>query len=419
MTTESTDMAFIRSLGRRIGLRLIVAVPINRRARVVLLDAQEQDTRTSTAMNVSQVEAVGRHWLRAVSGALAEDEDALELPDASVFLSPVRTGDDDLYGVLVAVKKVGQPWTEGERQLLRFASEHFRDDLETWVTRPSPDTTMPASDGLGDVRPELPARDRSTPYEGELRLKYQPEIDLRNGRIVAVEALARWAHPERGEVGPEDFIGLAEQTGLIRVVGSWIIDHSLREFAEFTKHAQAPLVLRVNVSPVQILDDDLVSRFASRLEAYGLRGEQVCVELTENVLVGDVPKVTEALAGLRRLGVRSALDDLGSGFSHLARLRDFPVDAIKIDRALVTGLTDDWRAQAIVLSLVRLADDLGIELVAEGVDNDADAETLVRLGCIRAQGHHLALPMEPAQLTQLLERGGIDVPRSAADSVSD
>ena len=419
MASESTDTRFIRSLGRRIGLRLIVAVPIDRRARVMLLEPGDTDAQTATDTKVSQVEAVGRHWLRAVTGAVPDDDDALELPDASVFLSPVRTAAGDLYGVLVAVKQVGQPWTDGERQLLTFASEHFREDLETWVTRPSPDTTTREPEVLGHLRPELPAGDRSTPYEGELRLKYQPEVDLRTGRIVAVEALARWAHPERGEVGPEDFIGLAEQTGLIRVVGSWIIDHSLREFADFVRHAQAPLVLRVNISPVQVVGDDLVSRFASRLDAYGLRGEQVCVELTENVLVGDVSRVIDTLSGLRRLGIRSALDDIGAGFSHLARLRDFPVDAIKIDRALVTGLTDDWRAQAIILALVRLAGDLGIDLVAEGVDNDADAETLVRLGCIRAQGHHLALPMEPSRLKPLLERGKIDLPSRAADPVND
>jgi EAL domain-containing protein (putative c-di-GMP-specific phosphodiesterase class I) len=137
------------------------------------------------------------------------------------------------------------------------------------------------------------------------------------------------------------------------------------------------------------------------------------------VLIGDVPRLTAAVAGLRRLGVRSALDDIGAGFSSLARLRDVPVDAIKIDRALVTNLADDWRAQAIVLALVRLAGDLGADLVAEGVENDTDAETLVRLGCVRAQGHRLAMPMEVADLVPLLERGSIELGRHAPNTAND
>ncbi|WP_375499440.1 EAL domain-containing protein [uncultured Jatrophihabitans sp.] len=148
-------------------------------------------------------------------------------------------------------------------------------------------------------------------------------------------------------------------------------------------------------------------------------GEQVCVEITENVLLGDVAKFTTALAGLRQLGVRSALDDIGTGFSNLARLRDVPVDAIKVDRTLVTGVANDRRAQAIVLALVRLAHDLGIELIAEGVENDADADALVRLGCLRAQGHGIARPMDVASLVPLLDRGVIDLRHDPAAQMID
>ena len=322
----------------------------------------------------------------------------------------------------MAVKDGRARWGRGERELLRFITDYFRDQLEVWMTRPLP-ARVPREleQAVGDVPPAVPARDRSTPFEGELRLKYQPEVDLRTGRIVAVEALVRWAHPERGEVGPEEFIGVAEQTGLIRILGNWVIENSLRDFAGFAgRRLGPPLILRVNISPVQILDDDLVSRFAAQLAEHGLRGDQVCVEITENILVGDVDRLTTALTGLRRLGVRSALDDIGAGFSNLARLRDVAVDAIKIDRALVLGLADDWRAQAIVLALVRLSGDLGIDLVAEGVENDADAGALVRLGCLRAQGHHLARPMDVAALLPLLERGIVVThPGAVADRISD
>lgn len=402
-------------------MRLIVVVPIGRRARYVVLDPTEPDVLEQTVATVAQLEAVGRHWLDTVTEVEPGPAGSLELPDAAVALTPTRAATGEIGGVVVAVKDAGTMWTNGQRELLRFVTEYFRAELERWARRPLPSPAALALGGPpGDVPPALPARGRSTPFEGELRLKYQPEIDLRTGQVVAVEALVRWAHPERGEVGPEEFIGLAEQTGLIRILGSWVIEHALSDFAGFAgRQANPALMLRVNISPVQILDDDLVERFAARLAEHGLRGEQVCVEITENVFIGDVPRMTAAVAGLRRLGVRSALDDIGAGFSSLARLRDVPVDAIKIDRALVTDLADDWRAQAIVLALVRLADDLGADLVAEGVEHDADAETLVRLGCVRAQGHGLAMPMEVADLLPLLERGSIDLGRMTPNVVGD
>ena len=416
MSNHVADVAFLRSLGERIGVRLIVVVPLGRRARYFQLAPDPQEDPAATLADVSQLEALGRHWFATVTDADPEHARALELPDASVALTAARTSTGETSGVVVAVKSDRARWGRGERELLRFATDYFRDQLEQWMTRPLPARVPQALEqAIGDVPPPVPSRDRSTPFEGELRLKYQPEIDLRTGRIVAVEALVRWAHPERGEVGPEEFIGLAEQTGLIRILGNWVIENSLRDFAGFAGgRTGTPLVLRVNISPVQILDDDLVSRFAAQLAAHGLPGDQVCVEITENILVGDVDRLTAALTGLRRLGVRSALDDIGAGFSNLARLRDVAVDAIKIDRALVSGLADDWRAQAIVLALVRLSGDLGIDLVAEGVENDADAGALVRLGCLRAQGHHLARPMDVATLLPLLERGVVVIEPDAA-----
>ena len=417
-TSNSTDIGFLRSLGDRLGVRLIVVVPLHRRARYVALapDIAHADL----AADVSQLEAVGRHWLAAVTEADAACDYALELPDAAVALTATYTATDtaasELSGVLVAVKTAGLMWSDGERELLRFAADYFHERVEQWAHRPSPAGFPPALDQtVGSVPPTVAGRERTTPFEGELRLKYQPEIDLRTGRIVAVEALIRWAHPERGEVGPEEFIGRAEQTGLIRVLGNWVLENALRDFAAFAgTRSDPPLVLRVNVSPIQILEDDLVTRFATHLAEHGVPGEQVCVEITENVVVNDPKRLTAALAGLRRLGVRSALDDIGAGYSTLARLRDVPVDAIKLDRALVTGVADDWRAQAIVLALVRLAGDLGIELIAEGVEQDADVDTLVRLGCVRAQGHRISRPLDVAALLPLLEHGTIEVRHTAA-----
>ena len=409
-TSESADVGFLRALADRIRVRLVVVVPADRRARYLLLEPASPADDADVLGDVSQLEAVGRHWLGAVEAG-PTDTHPIELPDAAVALTPTYAHSGAVSGVVVAVKAAGSTWDDAERSLLRFATQYFREPLDRWTRRPLPTTEPPPSEPpIGDRPPAVPVRDRTSPLEGELILKYQPEVDLRTGRIVAVEALVRWAHPLRGEVGPEEFIGLAERTGFIGVLGSWVIDHSLRDFAAFAGGRPGPpLVLRVNVSPVQILDDDLVTYFADRLAAYGLSGEDVCVEITENVLVGDVTKFTSTLTGLRELGVRSALDDIGSGFSGLTRLREIPADAIKLDRALVAGLADDWRAQAIVLSLVRLAGDLGIELIAEGVADHADAETLVRLGCVRGQGHWISRPLDVPRLVPLLDQGSIEL----------
>ncbi|WP_375499442.1 EAL domain-containing protein [uncultured Jatrophihabitans sp.] len=244
-------MDFLRSLGDRIGVRLIVNVPIDRRARYVLLDRTAARDHPELVTDVAQLEAVGRHWLATVADTAGTGPRALELPDAAVALNPTRTETGDLSGVLVAVKSTGLRWSDGERELLSFATEYFADRLDQWARRPFPVSAPPTLEpAFGDVPPAVPTRDRSTPFEGELMLRYQPEIDLRTGRILAVEALARWAHPERGEVGPEEFIGLAEQTGLIGVLGSWVINHSLRDFAAFAGGRPGmELVLRVNISP--------------------------------------------------------------------------------------------------------------------------------------------------------------------------
>lgn len=248
---------------------------------------------------------------------------------------------------------------------------------------------------------------RMAPARGELFLVYQPEVELATGEVVAVEALVRWRHPQRGELGPEAFIALAEQSDVIMVLGEWVISESLREFACWNAAlAGLDVSLRVNVSPVQVTGGDMVTLFAAALAEHGLRGEQVCVEITENTQPGEVGELAAALRALKALGITSAIDDLATGYSTLSRLRFLPVDIVKIDRSLVSGIDGDARAQAIVRALIQLAGDLGVGVVAEGVENVAEEAALVRLGCTRAQGHHLARPMSaPEVLTLLRDRG--------------
>ncbi|MDQ2797048.1 MAG: EAL domain-containing protein, partial [Actinomycetota bacterium] len=262
-----------------------------------------------------------------------------------------------------------------------------------------------------DVRDGIPIADGNR----GLFLAYQPEVDLRTGRIVAVEALVRWQHPQLGDVSPESFISLAEQSDLIIVLGTWVLDESLRQLAAWS--AAMPdleITLRVNVSPVQLIDDVFVPMVQTTLAEHHIAGNQLCIEITEHSGVHDVSGVRNTLLELRGLGVTSALDDLASGFSSLGRLHALPIDAVKIDRTLVSNIDGDVRARAIVEAILRLGESLGLEVVAEGVERAEEAATLLALGCRRAQGHRFGRPVDGSQMQQLLGRKGRGRPTGAS-----
>jgi EAL domain-containing protein (putative c-di-GMP-specific phosphodiesterase class I) len=166
------------------------------------------------------------------------------------------------------------------------------------------------------------------------------------------------------------------------------------------------VVLRINVSPAQLTQAGVADQFAAALDRHGLRGEQVCIEVTENVAVADPAALAQALAELKHLGVTSALDDLASGYSSLNRLRAFDVDFVKLDRGLVDGIDKDPRAQAIVRGIVGLASELGVGVIAEGVETADEMDTLVRLGCQSAQGHLFARPQSSAETSETLQARG-------------
>lgn len=241
---------------------------------------------------------------------------------------------------------------------------------------------------------------------GELRLMYQPEVHLRTGTVVAVEALLRWQHPSRGLLQPSGFIALAEQSSAINQVGAWVIDEGLRQLAGWLSVLPDLIVtLRVNVSPLQLAQEEIVSVFADALERHSVSGECVCAEITERV-PRDLARLAAALPRLRALGIRSAIDDFGIGYSGLSQLRALPVDVIKIDRSLVAGVAVDERAQTILRSVVGLAGELGIAVTAEGVESEEDVRALDELGCEYAQGNLLGAPMSGAQILELLRARG-------------
>jgi EAL domain-containing protein (putative c-di-GMP-specific phosphodiesterase class I) len=238
---------------------------------------------------------------------------------------------------------------------------------------------------------------------GELRLHYQPLIDLGSDRIVGLEALVRWQHPTRGLVPPLSFVPLAEETGLIIPLGRWVLETACRQARAW--HDEMPntqLVMSVNLSARQFTQPDLVDQIAAILAETGLPAHLLELEITETVLMDQSEAGTRALRALRELGVQLVLDDFGTGYSSLAYLKHLPLDTIKIDRSFVSGLDDDDANQPIVEAVIALAHGLGIEVVAEGIETVAQLDRLRALACDRGQGYFFAHPMPADELAPLL-----------------
>ena len=218
---------------------------------------------------------------------------------------------------------------------------------------------------------------------------YQTQFDLRTDRPVAAEALLRWAHPVRGVVTPGEFVGVAEETGLIAPIGAWVLEHACEE-ARAWRDAGRALGVAVNVSARQLLRSDfaaLVRRALGDLDPWSL-----CLEITETALVEDLEATSEALQALHAIGVRIAIDDFGTGYSSLTYLRRLHFDELKIDQSFVTGLGRSATDDAIVAATIDMAHALGIVVAAEGVETEEQRQLLIDLGCDRAQGFHLARP---------------------------
>jgi len=253
---------------------------------------------------------------------------------------------------------------------------------------------------------------------GELRLLYQPQVSLLDERMVGVEALVRWEHPERGTVSPLDFIPLAEETGLIIPIGYWVLEEACRQGQRWRlEHPDGPaLGVAVNVSARQ-LETDLALTVAAALEDSGFEAESLCIEVTESAVMRDVDSAIVTLEAVKALGVRISVDDFGTGYSSLAYLKRLPADELKVDKSFVDGLGSDPDDTAIVAAVVASAHALGLCVVAEGVETAQNVASLVRLGCEFAQGFHYSRPVPPEAIDGILDSGrklGADRPVSVA-----
>ncbi|HEY1147285.1 MAG TPA: EAL domain-containing protein [Pseudoduganella sp.] len=264
---------------------------------------------------------------------------------------------------------------------------------------------QPAMNEEAQERIRIESALRNALERNEFVLHYQPQVDLDSGRIVGMEALLRWQHPELGMVPPARFIGLAEETGLIVPIGAWVLRTACAQAKTWHEAGYEGLRVGVNLSARQFGQQNLVASIAAALAETGLPASALEIELTESLFMNDVTQAVSLLHELKALGVALAIDDFGTGYSSFSYLRNFPIDVLKIDRSFVSDIATDADDAAIVVSIIALAHNLQLRVIAEGVESEEQLEFLRRHGCDEMQGYYFSRPVAPPEFEQLLHEG--------------
>jgi diguanylate cyclase (GGDEF)-like protein/PAS domain S-box-containing protein len=388
------------SLGHPVGDRLLVAVSERLRGALRPADTAARMGGDEFAILLDELPAgtqrreIAERLLRTLRGPYAIDGRQL-LVRVSIGMATPRAGGesaDDLLRnadlAMYAAKRKGKDRVELFRSRL-YAQERDRLALKTDLER---------------------ALDND-----ELRVVYQPILELSTGAMVGAEALLRWTHPERGPIPPAEFIPIAEEGGLILELGRFVLRTACQEVAHWPRPARGwPLAISVNISARQ-LNGTLVREVSQALAAANLEPARLTLEITESVLVQDSQGTIERLQALKDLGVRLAIDDFGTGYSSLGYLRRFPIDALKIDRSFVAGLDGQADQSALVGSIIRLAETLRLDTVAEGIENEHQRQELVALGAHHGQGFLFSHPLESEALLEFARtRGRPNLPSVAS-----
>jgi EAL domain-containing protein (putative c-di-GMP-specific phosphodiesterase class I) len=242
---------------------------------------------------------------------------------------------------------------------------------------------------------------------GEFRVYYQPQVLMSTGETVGVEALVRWEHPERGLLAPAQFICLAEETGMIVPLGRWVLVEACRQACIFRERIQpnVPLTMSVNLSARQFRHPQLVKEVFTALSETGMNPRDLALEITESVIMEKRSGTMDILQALKDLGVTLVMDDFGTGYSSITNLKSFPVDRLKIDRSMVARVDEVPENQAVVSATRVLAQGLGLEMVAEGVERAEEVAKLRSLGCEFAQGYYWQRPCSAEKMEKLLMAG--------------
>ena len=264
----------------------------------------------------------------------------------------------------------------------------------------------PAMNVRAVERQSIEASLREAIVNDEFVLHYQPKVDLETGAITGAEALIRWTHPTRGVLSPDQFVPIAEDSGLIRQIGTWVLREACRQARSWLDQGLPPITMAVNVSASELSDETYVQRLFATLSETGMDPEFLELELTESVLMKHAHSAAIILQALRRTGIRVALDDFGTGYSSLSYLRDFPIDSVKIDRSFVNEVTSVHEDTSIVKAVISMAQSLGLRVVAEGVENLDQFQFLRAHSCDEAQGFLFSQAVPPDEFAALLESGG-------------
>ena len=344
--------------------------------------------------------------------------------DEFVLLLVDREDADEVVATLEQVlHAVGQPFEDAGQRIHVSCSAGIAgfpadgDDAETLVKHAEIAMYGAKEAGRNTARFYLPGMNeqvrerlalvdalREALARGQFELHYQPQLDLASGRVVGMEALIRWRHPELGMMRPDRFIAVAEETGLIVPIGAWVLRSACLQAASWQRAGHGPLRVAVNLSSRQFQEAALAGLIRQVLEESGLQASCLELEITESLVMDDVELAIATMRELEAMGVQLAIDDFGTGYSSLAYLKRFPVDVLKIDQSFVRDIETDAGSAAMVAAIVSLAHDLGMRVIAEGVETVAQREFLRERGCDESQGYLFSRPLPAAEFEQMLER---------------
>jgi diguanylate cyclase (GGDEF)-like protein/PAS domain S-box-containing protein len=383
------------------------------------------------AVNDSLGFAAGNELLRAIAARLrsrfrAVDTIARPGGDEFALLLVDQPGEPAVAGQIQRLQEVfSQPFPIGDREVHLGAAIGISafpqdgDDAATLLKRAEiamhrakeqgPNSYRMFTSEMGSRAVErltLESDLRRALERDELELYYQPRITLDTGRIDGAEALLRWNHPRRGKVSPATFIPLAEETGLIVPIGEWVLREACRQNRAWREAGLPPLTVAVNMSAPQFRSSGIAARIATLLGEAGLDPRGLEIELTESLVMHDAEEVVAILRELKAMGVMLAIDDFGTGYSSLSYLKRFPVDRLKIDQSFVRGIATDSDDAAIASAVISLGRSLGLRVVAEGVETEAQRAFLKARGCHEIQGYLVGKPMPAADLEAVLRREG-------------
>ena len=315
---------------------------------------------------------------------------------------PVQVGGEEISRAVSVGVALGEPGTTNVSELMNQADQamlqaKFRGGNTSWVFTAE-------MRRQNEIRTDIELHLVTAIRSDSLLLQYQPQVTTITGEIIGVEALVRWPHPHLGLLPPAAFIDLIETTNLAGELGRWVLETSCRQVKAW--HAKfpdrQPIGMSVNVSPAELITTDFAETVRRTLEDCDLEGRHLTLEITEKAIVRDNKQALLTLRGLKKLGVKVAIDDFGTGYSSFAQLKSLPVDELKIDRGFVRDLGLNSNDLAIVRSIISLADAFGLQTVAEGVETELAAVTLIALGCVRAQGFLYSKPCSVIEIEHIL-----------------